>query len=89
MTNLFGGGGTTVVQQAPPPVTPPVPLPDFNSPAALEARRVAQNQMLASAGRSSTVLTSANNRAGQAQGKTLAASGGPTMAYTGATLGAG
>jgi hypothetical protein len=86
MSGLFGGG-TTVVQPAPPTPQAPAPLPDPNSPAALQARRNAQNKLLSQAGRSSTILTTAANRGGQArQAGTLAGSGG---AYSNATLGGG
>lgn len=84
MSTLFGGGQTTIVQPA-PTVTPPAPLPDSNSPAALEARRAAQDKLLASAGRSSTILTTRTNR-GSAQGKTVAGGGAPATPYTSSTL---
>lgn len=83
MTGLFHHDAP-VVQAAPAP-TPPAPLPDMNSPAALEAQRAAQNKLLASAGRSSTILTTRNNR-GSTQGKTVAGGGAPATPYTSSTL---
>lgn len=47
-----------------PEVKPPAPLPDQNSPGALEAKRKAQQDILSRAGRSSTILTAPNQRGG-------------------------
>ncbi|MDB5600748.1 MAG: hypothetical protein JWN71_2792 [Xanthobacteraceae bacterium] len=52
---------------APPPApepTPPAPMPDTSSPGVLEANRRAQQQIMARAGRSSTILTAPENRGG-------------------------
>lgn len=83
MSGLFGGGSTP--QPAPPTPQAPAPLPDSNSPAALQARRNAQNKLLAQAGRTSTILTTAANRGGQS--RTIAGGGAPGAPYTANTLG--
>ena len=52
---------------APPPApesAPPAPMPDTSSPGVVEANRRAQQQIMARAGRSSTILTAPENRGG-------------------------
>ena len=52
---------------APPPApepAPPAPMPDTSSPGVLEANRRAQQQIMARAGRSSTILTAPENSGG-------------------------
>jgi hypothetical protein len=56
-----------VVVPPPAPVpepTPPAPMPDTSSPGVMEANRRAQQQIMARAGRSSTILTAPDNRGG-------------------------
>ncbi len=73
MSGLFGGGQST------PAPKPPAPMPDDQSPAVLEAKRRAQEQVVSRAGRQSTILTNPQNRS--------VASG--SDAYSSRTLGAG
>lgn len=73
MSGLFS---TTAPAAAAPVVTPPAPMPDSNSPAVLEAQRKAQSDILARAGRQSTILTAPQNR-------------GNSGPYTSTALGAG
>ncbi len=73
MTALFS---TPKMPDAPKP-TPPAIMPDALSPEVLAARRKAQQDMMARAGRSSTILTAPKN------------AGGPTPAYSSTALGAG
>lgn len=64
--NIFSPGAQPPPAAAPTPLPPPT-MPDFNSPAALEARRramVANTQ----GGRQSTILTSAGSRGTMASG---------------------
>jgi hypothetical protein len=63
---------------APPAPLPPPTMPDPFNPAAMEA---AKAQAAARAGRSSTILTTAANRGGQA------ATGGVSIPYSGRSLG--
>jgi hypothetical protein len=62
----------------PPAPLPPPPMPDPFNPAAMEA---AKAQAAARAGRSSTILTTAANRGGQA------AAGAVSVPYSGRSLG--
>jgi len=64
----------------PPAPLPPPPMPDPFNPAAMEA---AKAQAAARAGRSSTILTTAVNRGGQA------AAGGMSAPYGARSLGGG
>jgi hypothetical protein len=64
----------------PPAPLPPPPMPDPFNPAAMEA---AKAQAAARAGRSSTILTTAANRGGQA------AANGVSAPYSGRSLGGG
>lgn len=62
MTGLFSqpqSSGST----APSPKAP-APMPDSSSPAVLEARRRAQQDILNRAGRQSTILTAPKDRVG-------------------------
>ncbi len=63
----------------PPAPLPPPPMPDPFNPAAMEA---AKAQAAARAGRSSTILTTAANRGGQA-------AGGVSAPYNARSLGGG
>lgn len=54
----------------------PAPMPDSNSAAVMEAQRKAQSDILARAGRTSTILTAPKDRGGAAP-------------YASTTLGAG
>lgn len=54
----------------PPPVKPPAPMPDSDSAAVMEANRKAQSDILARAGRSSTILTAPKDRTGAAYSST-------------------
>ena len=74
MSGLFGDDSPP---PPPPPPKPPAPMPDPLSPAAMEARRKAQMDIMNRAGRQSTILTAPKNRGGQR------ASGD----YSGTTLG--
>ena len=74
MSNLFK---PPAVMPPPTPIKPPT-MPDPYGPQAQEAARLAAEQAAARAGRSSTVLTAAN------QGQ---AAGGTSVPYTGTTLG--
>lgn len=62
MTNLF----KPKIPDAPaaPAPQPPAPLPDADSPAAREARRRSEFNMLNRAGRASTILTAPDRRGG-------------------------
>jgi hypothetical protein len=53
----------TAVQTIPEP-TPPAPMPDTSSPGVLEAKKRAQQQLMSSGGRVSTILTAPKDRAG-------------------------
>lgn len=58
MSGMFG-------TPSPPPtpaVQPPAPMPDANSPAALDAKRNAQLDIMNRAGRTSTILTAPGQR---------------------------
>ena len=67
MSNPFSAPSQpTVVQQAAP--KPPALMPDQNSPAVLEARRKAMSDMMARAGRQSTILTAPGQRGGNSGG---------------------
>ena len=76
MSNLFKPPA------APPPPTPiaPPPMPDPFGPQAQAAARLAAEQAAARAGRSSSVLTTANQ---------APATGGTSTPYAGTTLGGG
>jgi hypothetical protein len=78
MSSLFKP--PTINVPPPPAPLPPPPMPDPFNPAAMEA---AKAQAAARAGRSSTILTTAANRGGQA------ASGGVSAPYSGRSLGGG
>ena len=72
---------TPTINMPPPPAPlPPPPMPDPFNPAAMEA---AKALAAARAGRSSTILTTAANRVGQAAG------GGVSVPYSGRSLGGG
>lgn len=64
MGGLFAPKPQPIIQQAPPEVKPPAPMPDQNSPAALEARRRAQMDMMGRVSRTDTILTAPNQRGG-------------------------
>jgi hypothetical protein len=76
MSNLFK---PPAVMSPPTPIAPP-PMPDPYGAQAQAAARLAAEQAAARAGRSSTVLSTAN------QGS---AAGGAGVPYTGTTLGGG
>ncbi len=76
MSSLFKA--PTINVPPPPTPTPPPPMPDPYNPRALEAAKV---QAAARAGRSSTVLTTANRNA-------AGAAGTPSAPYSNTTLGA-
>jgi len=63
----MGGLFQPKVQQvavAPPEPKPPAPMPDSNSPQVREARRRSNAEIMGRAGRSSTILSAPENRAG-------------------------
>jgi len=57
MSSMF----SHAIPPAPTP-QPPAPMPDPESPAALEAKRRSQMDVMARAGRTSTILTAPENR---------------------------
>lgn len=59
---------TTVVQQAAPTAAPPPTMPDPQSPDSVAAKRRAQQDVMGRAGRSSTILSTAMSRGGDAGG---------------------
>lgn len=65
MSSIFGSNDPP---PPPPPPKPPAPMPDMNSPAAIEARRKAQMDIMGRAGRQSTILTASKNRGGRQSG---------------------
>jgi hypothetical protein len=64
MGSLFRPKVVVPPPAAVPEPTPPAPMPDTSSPGVVEANRRAQQQIMARAGRSSTILTSPENRGG-------------------------
>lgn len=62
MSGLFGSSPQPI--PASPTPKPPAEMPDSQSPAVLEARRKAQQDILSRAGRSSTILTAPEQRGG-------------------------
>lgn len=72
MTRSFRMGGLFAPKPAPLPPAPevkpvaPMPVADPNSPAQREARRRANADIMARAGRSSTILTAPGDRGGAA-----------------------
>lgn len=65
MSGLFSRPMPAPTPLPPPPeVKPPAPIPDQNSPAAMEANRREQQKIMGRAGRSSTILTAPGQRGG-------------------------